>query len=144
MAVLTNFFVANVEDAEAIGTSAAPTDEFFSAKAGGLDPAKLGSLYAIASVSPYSADFMKDPSHLLYEGASGVKIQLVPSDLVLSLCQIPDMGLPSVAKQWAATDGFKDDSKWTSDSVEEALKNFSEVCREALGEGKALMMYISS
>ncbi len=51
MGVLTNFFVANVEDAEAIGTSAAPTDEFFSAKASGLDPAKLGSLYAIASVS---------------------------------------------------------------------------------------------
>lgn len=143
MGVLTNFVVANVEDAEAIGSSTAPTEEFFCVKANGLDPTKLGTLYAIASVSQYSADFMKDPSHMLYTAASGVQIQLVPADLVISLCQIPDLGLPSVAKQWAATEGFKD-SGWTADSVEDALKNFSEVCREALGEGKALMMYIAA
>jgi hypothetical protein len=141
MGVLTKFFVANAEDAEAIGTSAAPTDEFFNVEAKGLDPTKLGTLYAIASVSPYSADFMKEHAPMLYEAVSGVKIQLVPSDLVISLCQIPDLSLPSVAKQWAATDPFKG-SDWTDASVEEALKHFSEVCREALGEGKALMMYI--
>src|ERR1700733_5699404 len=129
MGVLTNFFVANVEDAEAIGTSSSPTEEFFSAKAGGLDPTKLGTLYAIASVNKYSPDFMKDPADMLYQGASGVQIQLVSGDLVISLCQIPDLGLPSVAKQWAATDPFKD-SDWTEGSVEDALKNFSEVCRE--------------
>jgi hypothetical protein len=143
MGMLTKFFVANVEDAEAIGTSAAEAEELYNVEAKGLDAAKLGTLYSIASFTPYSADFMKNPDHMLYKGASGVQIQLVPSELVISLCQIPDLGLPSVAGQWLATDPFKD-SDWTAESVQDALKNFSDVCREALGEGKALMMYIAA
>jgi hypothetical protein len=141
MGVLTNFVVANAEDAEAIGTSTALTDEFLSVKAEGLDAHKLGRLYTIVSRTGHDDTFMKDPTHKLYTSPSGVEIQLVPSELVLSLCQIPDMGLPSIAKSWGETDGF--DAAWTPEAIESALQNFSGVCREALGEGKALMMYIS-
>ena len=142
MGVLTNFFVANADAAEAVATSEAPFEEFFNAKSHGLDEKKLGSLYPITSFSAFSPTFMADNAPILYEGDS-IILQLVPSDLVVSLCQIPDMGLPSVAKQWAATDSFKG-SDWTDETVEEALKNFTEVCREALGEGKAVMMYYSA
>ncbi|MBS1998310.1 MAG: hypothetical protein JSS86_18430, partial [Cyanobacteria bacterium SZAS LIN-2] len=105
MGVLTNFFVANAEDAEALAASEAPFDEFFNAKSHGLDATQLGMLYPITSFIAYSSNFMADNAPMLYEGGT-IAIQLVPSELVISLCQIPDMGLPSVAKQWAGTDGF--------------------------------------
>jgi len=141
MGVLTNFFVANADAAEAVATAEAPFEEYFNLKSHGLDATKLGSLYPITSFSPFTPSFMNDNAPILYESDS-IILQLVPSELVVSLCQIPDMGLPSVAKQWAGADCFKG-SDWTDETVEAALMNFTEVCREALGEGKAVMMYYS-
>jgi hypothetical protein len=143
MGVLTDFVVADREDAQRVCDSDCPSQDFAGLDAKGIDTVKLGTLYAILTGGEFDPSFM-DRASLCSGGEEGPWVFEVPADLVQRLARLNARQLLSVAAQWAATEEFSARfDNWPGDAVRQVLEDLAGLCRRAAEDGKAVQMWMS-
>ena len=140
---LTEFVVADRSDAQRVCDSVSPSKEFEGIDAKGIDPVKLGTLYAILADTEYVPDFADDEP-LCDGGEEGPWVMEVPKDLVLWLAKLDANQIGAAATMWANTEEFSSDyDDWPPESVHEVLSDFAKLCAQAVAANKSVLMWMS-
>lgn len=143
MGVLTDFVVADRRDAQRVCDAACPSEEFSGLDAKGIDPVKLGTLYAILTETDFDPAFIKDEP-LAMGGDDGPWVIEVPVDLVLRLAKLDAQGVAATAAKWANTDEFSPKyDNWPAEDVHELLAELVDLCAKAAAAKKSVLMWMS-
>ena len=86
MGVLTDFVVADRNDARRVCDASCPSRDFAGQDAKGIDTVKLGKLYAVLMGGEYDPSFISEP--LCAGGDEGPWVFEVPLDLVRRLASL--------------------------------------------------------
>ncbi|MCG3181932.1 MAG: hypothetical protein BIFFINMI_04378 [Phycisphaerae bacterium] len=141
MGVLTDFIVANRAEAQRVFESSCPSTDFAGLDAKGIDTVKLGTLHAILTGTQFDPTFISDT--LVDGGEDGPWVFEVPMDLVQRLGKLDAQQLQTVGVKWAATEEFSGKfDNWPSEAVLAVLQEISALCKRAVQEGKALLMWM--
>ena len=141
MGVLTDFVVADRTDAQRVCDSDCPSRDFAGLDAKGIDPVKLGTLHAVLAGGDFDPSSLGDM--LCSGGEDGPWVSEVPPDLVRRLAALTPRQLAAAGKKWAATEEFSpkcDD--WPAEAVQQVLSDLAALCKRAVGEGKAVLMWM--
>ncbi len=142
MGVLTDFVVCDGADARRVCDSACPSQEFAGLDAKGIDTVKLGALHAVFTGGECDPSFMANEC-LCSGGDDGPWVFQVPPDLVAMLANLTDSQLASVGDKWAASDEFSPRyDNWPEEAVHQMLSDLAGLCKQAVGEGKAVLMWM--
>jgi hypothetical protein len=142
MGVLTDFVVADRNDAQRVCDSDCPSQEFAGLDAKGIDAVKLGALHAILTGGELDPSFMADGS-VCSRGEDGPWVFEVPADLVQRLARLNARQLRAVGAKWAATEEFSPRyENWPAEAVQQVLADLARLCKQAVGEGKAVLMWL--
>jgi hypothetical protein len=142
MGVLADFVVADRDDARRVCDSDCPNREFAGLDAKGIDTVKLGALHAILTGGQFDPSFMVDAC-VCSGGEGGPWVFEVPADLVQRLADFNARQLHAVGAQWAATEEFSAKyENWPAEAVEQVLGDLAALCKRAVEEGKAILMWI--
>jgi hypothetical protein len=146
MGVLTDFVVAKREQAEQVGRSPCPYEDFDGVSAKGLNPDTLAALYSILSGEPHDVQFMDGallfpPEQDAFHGARWVFE--VPQRLVLRLAAIEPKRLRDVASVLFT---LRADAEfafgWSVEEVRDVVAEIAALCRQAVTKGESLLMWI--
>ncbi len=142
MGVLTDVVVADRSHARRVLKSDCPNRDFDGVDAKGLDTVKLGSLHAILTGIEYEPGFMSDT--LCSRGRNGPWVHEMPTDMVLLLAALKPRPLATVGKMWAAIEEFSPEfDDWPAGEVQQLLKELVALCKRAVDEGKAVLVWMS-
>ena len=140
---LTEFVLADRVDAQRVCDSVSPSDEFKSMDAKGVDPVKLGMLYAILADTEDVPDFVDDEP-LCDGGEEGPWVMELPKDLVQRLARLDATQIGAAATKWANTEEFSSEyDDWTPELVHEVLSDLAKLCAQAVGANKSVLMWMS-
>jgi hypothetical protein len=141
MGVLTDVVVADRRDARRVLKSDCPSRDFGGLDAKGLDPVKLGTLHAILTGGGYEPGFMSDT--LCAGGRDGPWVYEVPADLVQQLATLTPRRRAAVGKEWAATEEFSPEfDDWPAGAVQQVLRELAALCKRAVDEDKAVLVWM--
>jgi hypothetical protein len=142
MGVLTDFVVADLTGAQRVCDSVCPSRDFAGLDAKGIDTVKLGTLYAVLTGGEFDPSFMGEDS-LRAGGEEGPWVYEVPAALVQGLAKLNAKQRRSVAAKWAATEEFSPAyDNWPARAVRQMLEDLADLCRRAVAEGKAALMWM--
>lgn len=143
MGVLTDFVVVDRRDAQRVCDAACPSEEFSGLDAKGIDPVKLGTLYALLTDTEFNPSFIGgDP--LATGGDDGPWVMEVPDDLVQRLSKLDAKGIAATAARWAKTEEFSPQyDNWPPDAVHEVLSELAKLCAKAVAVKKGVLMWMS-
>ena len=143
MGVLTDFVVADRGDAQRVFDAACPSEEFSGLDAKGIDPVKLGTLYALLTGTEFNPSFISgDP--LASGGDEGPWVMEVPPDLVQRLARLDAKGVATAAAKWANTEEFSPKyDNWPAEAVHEVLAELAKLCAKAVAAKKGVLMWMS-
>ena len=138
MGVLTEIIIADHFESEQLADAINPTETWEGIDAKGIDPVKLGKLYAILSGCEFEATIPIFDQ--LAGGDEGPWVLKTPPDRpdLLTAMTDPD----PVAQQWAATEEFQLDG-WPLDAVKETLSKLTRLAARSKELGKPLIMWMS-
>lgn len=140
---LTDFVIADRADARLVCDSACPSDKFDGLDAKGIDPVKLGTLYAVLTDTEYDENFIAGPP-LCDGGDEGPWVREVPIDLVQRLAQLNASQIRTAATKWAETEEFSPQyDNWSPEEVHEVLTELAKLCRRAVAVKKSLLLWMS-
>jgi hypothetical protein len=140
---LTDFVVAERNDAQRVCDSGCPSEEFRGLAAKGVDPVKLGTLYAILTGTEYDPTFATDEP-LCAGGEEGPWVIEVPSDLVQRLAKLDAKQLGTAAAMWAKTEEFSPKyDNWPPELAHEVLEELGKLCSQAVAAKKSVLMWMS-
>jgi hypothetical protein len=142
---LTDFVSVDLSDAERVGDSLNPSEEFGGVPAKGISQVHLGTLHALLAGTPYDPDFMMSEDSFLYTGSDdGPWVQAVPQDLVSRLANLGDKELVRIAGEWAKTEVFGPSySNWSLQDIQDMLRELVALSKRATSERKAVLMWTS-
>jgi hypothetical protein len=141
MGVLTDFVVIDRRDAPLVCASTCPSREFNGLDAKGIDTVKLGKLYAILVGGKYDPSFISEP--LCDGGDEGPWVFEVPPDLMQQLADLTPRQLTEAGRKWAAVEEFSPRyDNWPAERVQQVLGDLAALCKRAVGEGKAVLMWM--
>ena len=140
---LTDFVIADRDDARRVCDSVFPREEFKGMDAKGIDPVKLGTLYAILADTEDVPDFASDEP-LCDGGEEGPWVMEVPTDLVLRLVKLDATQIGAAATKWAKTEEFSSEyDNWPPELVHEVLSDLANLCAQAVAAKKSVLMWMS-
>lgn len=140
---LTDFVIADREDARRVCDSACPSEEFNGLDAKGIDPVKLGTLYAVLTNTEYDPSFTPG-TPLCDGGEEGPWVIEVPNDLVERLGKLDAKQIGAVAAKWAKTEEFSPRyDNWPPEAVHEVLSDLAKLCVQASAAKKRVLMWMS-
>ena len=141
MGVLTDFVVADRANARRVCESGCPSQDFAGLDAKGIDTVMLGTLHAVLTGGAFDPSFMSDA---LYSGGkNGPWVFEVPPNLVMRLAKLNAQQLRSTAAEWATTEEFSPEYEdWPVEAVQQMLADLAGLCKRAVGEDKAVLMWI--
>jgi len=144
MGVLTDFVVADLNEAQKVGESGAPYKEYNGIDAKGIDQVKMGTLYAILSGTEYDPEFLTSEESFLYTGSEdGPWVQHVPNTLTSLLAKLSADDIPRIAEAWGKTEEFDPSySGWSLEDINAFLLEISKLALLAIHENKALLMWM--
>jgi len=68
----------------------------------------------------------------------------VPADMVEQLAALTPRRLAAVGKKWAATEEFAPEfDNWPAEAVQQVLGELAALCKRAVAEGKAVLVWMS-
>jgi hypothetical protein len=141
MGVLTDFVVADPGEAQRVCDSACPSQDFKGMDAKGIDPMKLGTLYAVLTGKDLDASFISG-NPLSSRGERWV--MQVPVDLVQRLAKLDAKQLQAAAACWAETEEFSPKyDNWPPQAVHQVLEELAQLCLRAVAERKGVLMWMS-
>ena len=140
MGVLTDFVVADLSDAKRVCDSPCPSKDFGGVDAKGVNTVMLGKLFAILSKSDFNPSFIGGDELLSEGGDDGPWVFRVPDSLVQQVSVLGEGQRREVATEWSKAEEFYDN--WSAESVFAVLEEFAKLCRQAVTEGKSVMMWL--
>jgi hypothetical protein len=140
---LTDFVVADRADAQRVCDSDCPSEEFSGLEAKGIDPVKLGTLYAVLTETEYDPSFVGgDP--ICDGGEEGPWVIEVPNDLVQRLAKLDAKQIGAVAAKWTKTEEFSPKyDNWPPELVHEVLSDLAKLCAQAAAVKKSVLLWMS-
>lgn len=141
MGVLTDIVMAGPRDAQRVLDSDNPSREFNGIDAKGIDPVKLGTLYAVLTGTEYDPGFIGEP--VAAGGDEGPWVMEVPGDLVKRLAELDKGRLAAVGAEWAKTEEFQPKfDNWTKQEVTDVLVEIARLCADATAAKKCVFMWM--
>lgn len=143
MGVLTDFVVADRTEAHLVGEADVPSQTFNGIDAKGIDQVKMATLYAILTGTDYDPDFLATDDSFAYIGSDdGPWVQAIPDPMLHKLAELSPFTIPSVAKEWAASEEFDPKySNWSPEAVTWFLQEISRLSRLAVSTNKTVFMW---
>lgn len=142
MGVLTDFVIANLADAQLVGESMNPSQQFDGLDAKGMDQVKMASLYAILTGQDYDSDFLQAEQSFVYiSSEQGPWVQLVPHEMVERVAKLSEFETVRIAREWLRTEEDFRYGKWTSEHAVQFLQDLGQLCRRAVADNKAVLMW---
>src|SRR5262249_37203993 len=112
-------------------------------EAKGIDPVKLGTLYAVLTETEFDPAFISGQP-LASGGDEGPWVVEVPSDLVQRLAKLDAKQLAAVAARWAKTEEFSPQyDELPHEAVHELLVGLAKLCTSAVTARKSVLMWMS-
>ncbi|HXS72651.1 MAG TPA: hypothetical protein VN725_01300 [Rhodanobacteraceae bacterium] len=142
MGIITDFVIALDSDAEAIGQSASPADQWPTVQAKGVETVKLASLYCVAIGTPYGKQIQRSFSLVGGDKDEGPWVFQFPSEVLHAIASIDDARLPSVAKEWAATEELRRDG-WAEGNATSFIVQLRAHAQQAIAGGLSMFLRLS-
>lgn len=140
---LSDLIIADRSEAVAINQAdGGPLQKWECLESKGIDPVKLGKLWAILSRSEFDPGFMGDDCLLHQDSDDGPWLMLVPSQLIAALAALDSERIESVAGEWAKTEEFQLPG-WSEDVVIDYFRDLVVFVQKAQAQGKDLLLWMS-
>lgn len=143
MGVLTDFVVANRDEAKLVGETDVPSAVFDGIDAKGIDQVKMATLHSILTQTEYDPDLLATDESFLYTGSEdGPWVQALPDTMIARLADLSVFETKRVAQEWFATEEFQPKySGWSVDDVAAFLTEMTRLARVAVSENKTVFMW---
>ena len=140
MGVLSDFLVVDRSEAQRVCGSSCPSRDFAGLDAKGIDTVKLDSLYDIVVGGECDQSIHQS---ICDGGEDGPWVHEVPPLLVQRLASLAATELTAVGTQWAATEEFSPRyDNWPVEDVQCVLTELTALCKNAVTEGKSVLLWM--
>jgi hypothetical protein len=139
MGTLVNIVIADEDEAEAIGESNQPVDEWVGLEARDLDKSKFITLHCLLT-----GDGIEDAVYgyePLYFVEDGPQVLRIPDEMTKRLARYDDEALEEVVQELAATEDFEQ-SDLAEEDIHAFMEEFAELARKADAEEKTLFIWM--
>lgn len=139
MGTLVNIVIADEDEAELIGESNQPVDEWVGMEARDIDKSKFITLHCLLT-----GDGIEDAVYgyePLYFIEDGPQVMRIPDELTVRLASFGDEALEDVVQELAATEDFEL-SDVPIEDIQSFMEEFAELARRADEEQKSLFIWM--
>ena len=139
MGTLVNIVIADEDEAEAIGESNQPVDEWVGMEARDLDKSKFITLHCLLT-----GDGIEDAVYgyePLYFVEDGPQVLRIPDEMTARLARYDEEALEEVVQELAATEDFEL-SDLAEEDIHTFMEEFAELARKADAEEKTLFIWM--
>ena len=139
MGTLVNIVIADEDEAELIGESNQPVDEWVGMEARDIDKSKFITLHCLLT-----GDGIEDAVYgyePLYFIEDGPQVMRIPDEFTARLASFGDEALEDVVQELAATEDFEL-SDLPIEDIQSFMEEFAELARKADAEEKSLFIWL--
>jgi len=136
-----NIVIADENEAEDIGQSSWPLEDWQGIESKDIDLLKIATLHSVLTSQNFD-EAMEEYAPVYTASEDGPWVTLFPEDAVEKLSELNEDALYLVAEELAATEEFEI-SGWPAEAVQDLLTELAELARVAVEEGKSLFVWIS-
>jgi hypothetical protein len=139
MGTLVNIVIADEDEAEFIGESSQPVDEWVGMEVRDLDKSKFITLHCLLT-----GDGIEDAVYgyePLYFVEDGPQVLRIPDEMTARLARYDDEALEEVVQELAATEDFEL-SDLAVEDIQAFMEEFAELARKADAEEKSLFIWL--
>lgn len=140
MGMMCNVVVAGFEEADEIGESSRPVEEWKGFEAGGLDQAKFAMLHALLS-GQYFDEAQRDLVLVYAASDEGPWLLRFPAASVKRLAGMDEEALEAVGAELAATEEFEAEG-WPAEEVQKIVVQMADLAGAAVAQGKAMFVWM--
>ena len=139
MGTLVNIVIADEDEAEAIGESNQPVDEWVGLEARDLDKSKFITLHCLLTGDGIEdAVYGYEPLYFIEDGPQVLRI---PDEMTARLARYDDEALEEVVQELAATEDFEQ-SDLAEEDIHAFMEEFAELARKADTGEKTLFIWM--
>ena len=139
MGILTNIIAADEDEAEAIGESARPVEEWSGIERRSIDTAKIATLHCLLTGDEFDqAVGAYEPVYVADEGAVVLRIA---DEVMEKLATLEEEMLERVAEELAATEEFEMED-WDAEEVQALVMDLADLARLADSQGQVLFVWM--
>lgn len=141
MQVLTNIVIGDPSDAEAIGESSCPIDEWRGLEIKGIDLAKIAMLQAVVTGQTFDEAF-EEYRPIVAASDEGPWVFRFPAAPLEKLAALEGDALERVGEELAATEEFEDNG-YPVDEVQAVLEELSDLAKACMAQNKTMFVWMS-
>ena len=139
MGILTNIIAADEDEAEAIGESSRPVEEWSGIERRSIDTAKIATLHCLLTGDEFDqAVGAYEPVYVADEGAVVLRIA---DEVMEKLATLDEEMLERVAEELAATEEFEMED-WDAEEVQALVMDLADLARLADSQGQVLFVWM--
>lgn len=140
MGILTNIVAAEEDEAEAIGDSLQPVDEWSGISLRDISIAKIATLHCLLTGDLFEdAAALCEPIYI--SPAEGALVLRLADEVRERLAELDEDALESIAAELTATEEFEL-AGWDEEAVGEMLADLADLARLADSQGQALFVWM--
>lgn len=141
MGLLTHIVIGDVDDAEAIGESDGPVEDWRGIEVRGIDPAKIAMLHSILTGETFEEALAEyDPVYAASE--EGPWVIRIPDEPVEKLAALEEDALEQIGEELAATEEFERDG-WPVNEAQALVEELAQLADACVSQGKALFVWMT-
>jgi hypothetical protein len=141
MQVLTNVVIGDANDAEAIGESLCPIDEWRGCEIKGIDLAKFAMLQAVLTGQTFDEAY-DEYRPVVAASDEGPWVFRFPGASLEKLAALEEEALEQVGEELAATEEFEQ-SGYPVEAVQAVLEELSDLAKVCVSQGKTMFIWMS-
>jgi hypothetical protein len=141
MQVLTNIVIGDLSDAEAIGESLCPIDEWRGFEIKGIDLAKIAMLQAVLTGQTFDEAY-DEYRPIVVISDEGPWVFRFPNAPLEKLAGLEEEALEQVGEEWAATEELEE-SGYPVEEVQAVLEELSDLAKICVSQDKAMFIWMS-
>jgi hypothetical protein len=142
MSVLTDFVIANENEAQAVAQSLNAAEQWPTLESRGIEPIKLAKLYCCIS-GANNAEEVVDGFSLLHteDPKEGPWVMRIPANVLATFADFDDAALPRFSRLWAATEELRAEN-WTEEDAEQFIEEIQRHALKARGRKSSMLLRI--
>jgi hypothetical protein len=142
MSLVTNIVTADEEEAEAIGLSDRPMDEWTGVEVRDLNAEKLATLHCLLTGDDFEEALAAYEPVFDALDADGALVVRFPDNIAEKLAELEEEVLEEVGAELAATEEFELDG-WPVEDVQALLVGLGDLARLAESQGQVMFAWMS-
>jgi len=136
-----NIVIGDADDAEAIGESFRPIEDWSGIELKGMDPAKLATLHSLVTGETFDEAIAK--YYIVYAASDeGPWVIRVPDALTEKLAVLEEEALEEIGEELAGTEEFEM-AGWPVEELQAVLAELSLLASSSLAQGYAMFVWMS-